>query len=119
MEIVTAMNAADRLKGTLAAIFDKVDMILAPAIPMLPWPLGTWEEAFRAGDPSALWLFRYTLPFNITHNPTVTFPAGSENGLPIGVQVIGRHFDEALLLRAAHSFQLQTNWHRLRPDLAR
>jgi len=51
-------------------------------------------------------------------NPALTLPGGATaDGLPVGFQVIGRHLDEALVLRAGHAFQRATDWHTRRPSL--
>jgi aspartyl-tRNA(Asn)/glutamyl-tRNA(Gln) amidotransferase subunit A len=56
---------------------------------------------------------RLTMPFNITGLPSVSFPCGfSEQGLPIGLQIAGRPFEEATVLRIAHAYQQLTDWHR-------
>jgi amidase len=63
-------------------------------------------------------LQRYTCPFNMTGHPTITLPGGfSEQGLPIGVQLVAGHLDEATLLRAGAAFQGVTSWHRRRPPI--
>lgn len=63
-------------------------------------------------------VYRFTCPFSMSGNPTITLPTGfTEQGLPIGVQLIARHFDESSLVRAGHAFQQATTWHRTHPDL--
>ena len=57
----------------------------------------------------------YTLSVNLAGLPGLSLPAGLINGLPIGLQLIGRAFDEATLLQAGHRFQLRTDHHRLAP----
>jgi amidase len=59
---------------------------------------------------------RFTSLFNFGRNPAISFPAGfSSSGLPIGMQLAGRHLEEALLLRAVHAFQKSTAWHERHP----
>lgn len=53
----------------------------------------------------------------MTGNPTITMPAGFSGDLPLGVQLVGRHFDEALLVRAGHAYQSATDWHRRHPPV--
>ena len=61
---------------------------------------------------------RLTAPFNMSGHPTLTLPGGkTERGLPVGFQIIGRHMEEALILRAGHAFQLSSDWHKRRPPL--
>ena len=59
-------------------------------------------------------------PFNITGLPTLAIPTGfSSSGLPLSLQISGRPFDEATVLRAGHAYQRATEWHRRRPPVSR
>jgi len=59
---------------------------------------------------------RFTALFNFSQNPAISFPAGlSSSGLPIGMQLVGSHLDEGLLLKAVHAFQKSTDWHGCHP----
>jgi len=61
---------------------------------------------------------RFTAPFNMSGHPTLTLPGGkTAEGLPVGFQIVGRHMEDALLLRAGHAFQKATDWHTRRPAL--
>jgi amidase len=70
-------------------------------------------------DPTAFEvLVKFTAPFNTTGSPTMTFPAGfTPKGTPVAMQVVGRHLDEALLVRATRAFQRVTDWHRRHPSM--
>ena len=58
-------------------------------------------------------------PFNITGLPTLAIPTGfSSSGLPLSMQISGRPFDEATVLRVGHAYQRATDWHAREPDLA-
>jgi aspartyl-tRNA(Asn)/glutamyl-tRNA(Gln) amidotransferase subunit A len=58
------------------------------------------------------------MPFNIAGIPAISLPCGfSGEGLPIGLQIAGRPFDEATVLRAAFAYECATDWHRRAPDL--
>jgi aspartyl-tRNA(Asn)/glutamyl-tRNA(Gln) amidotransferase subunit A len=57
-------------------------------------------------------------PSNVTGGPSLELPAGFSNGLPLGMQVIGRPFDEVNVLRAGHAYQQATDWHTRHPQLA-
>jgi aspartyl-tRNA(Asn)/glutamyl-tRNA(Gln) amidotransferase subunit A len=58
------------------------------------------------------------MPFNLSGLPAVSFPCSfSTSGLPIGLQVVGKAFEEATVLRIAHAYQQITDWHRREPDL--
>ena len=58
----------------------------------------------------------YTLAVNLAGLPGISVPAGTVDGMPVGLQLIGRHFDESRLLNVAHRYQQATDWHRQRPE---
>ena len=63
-------------------------------------------------------LTQYTRPYNITGFPAISVPCGfSAEGMPIGLQLAGRPFDEETVLRAAHAYEQSTEWHSRRPPL--
>jgi aspartyl-tRNA(Asn)/glutamyl-tRNA(Gln) amidotransferase subunit A len=91
-----------------------VDLILTPTSPVLPPKITEVDTSV----PGATILGRHTSPFNIAGIPTISVPAGfSQHGLPIGVQLSGRWWEEALVLRAAYALQQVTDWHKRRPAL--
>jgi Asp-tRNA(Asn)/Glu-tRNA(Gln) amidotransferase A subunit family amidase len=60
----------------------------------------------------------WNAPFNLTGQPALSVPCGlSSEGLPIGLQILGRHGEDALVLKVGHAYQDRTTWHRLRPDI--
>jgi amidase len=64
-------------------------------------------------------MLRYTGPFDMSGNPTITLPGGfTDAGLPIGFQIVAPHMREDLLFRAGFAFQQATDFHRRRPPLA-
>ena len=96
--------------------FTQVDFIAGPTTPDTAFRFGE-----KSGDPVAMYLCDvYTTAVNLAGLPALSVPAGyGGNGLPVGLQLIGRPFDEARLLQAAHQFQQVTCWHRDLPALAR
>ena len=107
----------DRFKGRLRQVLSSVDMIALPAMPTAPMTIERRAELRR--DPAtASTVLLFTGPFDFSGSPTITLPGGfAASGLPIGFQLIGRHLDEALLLRAGHCFQQATDWHLRRPPV--
>ncbi len=94
-----------------AAAFEQVDVIAGPTTPGVAFELGS-----KTDDPTAMYLEDiYTLSVNLAGLPAMSLPAGFSNGMPVGLQLIGRHFDEVRLLCAAHQFQGRTDWHRRAP----
>jgi aspartyl-tRNA(Asn)/glutamyl-tRNA(Gln) amidotransferase subunit A len=96
-----------------AAAFARVDLIVAPTTPNVAFKFG--EKA----DPLAMYLNdAFTIPVNLTGLPALSVPCGrSASGLPIGLQLIGRPFDEARLLQAAYAYEQATAWRGQRPKL--
>ncbi|MCW6531998.1 amidase [Sphingomonas sp. MMSM20] len=117
-DVAAAMNAADRYTGQINALFEGIDLLLVPALPYPAPPAAVLEATLLAGGEAFERFFLYTLPFNISRHPTITFPAGfSDDGLPCAAQLVGAHFSESTLLRAAHRFQSMTDWHTRHPAI--
>jgi aspartyl-tRNA(Asn)/glutamyl-tRNA(Gln) amidotransferase subunit A len=95
--------------------FERVDAVLLPTSPEPAFLLGAKSE-----DPLSMYLADvFTTTANLAGLPAVSFPAGFDPaGLPIGVQLVGRHFEEGTILRLAHAFQQATDHHRRRPRMA-
>ncbi len=96
------------------------DVLLAPTTPLAATVLGRAEAA--VGDATVdvrSALIRFTRPFNFSGHPVCSVPCGfTAGGLPVGMQIVGRLFDEATVLRAADAYQRATDWHTHRPPLA-
>jgi aspartyl-tRNA(Asn)/glutamyl-tRNA(Gln) amidotransferase subunit A len=96
------------------------DVLLAPATPLVAPVLGEREAALGDGpsDVRAA-LLRCTRPFNFSGHPACAAPCGfTPGGLPIGLQIVGRPFDEATVLRVVDAYQRMTDWHTRRPPAA-
>jgi aspartyl-tRNA(Asn)/glutamyl-tRNA(Gln) amidotransferase subunit A len=97
-----------------ADAFRSVDVIAGPTTPGVAFALGEKKD-----DPTAMYLEDvYTLAVNLAGLPALSHPAGFARDLPVGLQLIAPHFDEARLLATAHQFQQQTDWHQRRPPAA-
>ena len=92
--------------------FQDVDLIVTPVTPTPAFRLGEKSE-----DPLQMYLSDiYTISINLAGLPAISVPCGfSKAGLPIGVQLIGRPFEEETLLRAAHAYEQSTQWHVKKP----
>lgn len=92
----------------------EIDVLLTPTTP-IPAPR---IQDMSKGDPT-LSLIRCTGPFDATGQPAISVPCGfTSEGLPIGLQIAARRFDERTVLRAAHAFEQATDWHGRMPPLA-
>lgn len=109
-----AQKVRTLIKQDFEKAFEQVDVIAAPVTPSTAFKIGEHNE-----DPLAMYLEDvFTLPANLAGVPGLAFPVGFDGeGLPIGMQLMGRHFDEQTLLQAAHTYQLSTDWHTRRPEL--
>ena len=109
--------AARSVPRRSAALFESVDLI---AVPAQAFAAPTLAKMAALGEDASLiaGLLRFTCPFDMTGSPTITLPAGfAPNGGPVAFQFVGRHFDEAALVRAGDAFQRVTDWHTRHPAL--
>ncbi len=92
--------------------FQDVDLIVTPVMPTTAFRLGEKIE-----DPLQMYLSDlYTISASLAGIPAISLPCGlSRKGLPIGMQILGRHFEEGVVLRAARAYELATDWHKKRP----
>jgi amidase len=103
------------LRGRFARLFQVIDLLLTPVQPFAPLSLATIRTLGEQPE-LILKLQRFTAPFDMTGSPTITLPGGfSEAGLPIGIQLIARDYEEAILFQAGMAFQRATGWHRRHP----
>jgi aspartyl-tRNA(Asn)/glutamyl-tRNA(Gln) amidotransferase subunit A len=110
-----AQKVRTLIKRDFDDVFKEVDMIAAPVAPSTAFHIGEHGD-----DPLSMYLEDvFTLPANLAGVPGLTFPVGFDSqGLPIGMQLMGPHFREELLLRSAHAYQKSTGWHVRQPVLA-
>jgi aspartyl-tRNA(Asn)/glutamyl-tRNA(Gln) amidotransferase subunit A len=117
---VRAQQVRALVRDEVNAALARRDVLLAPATPLAA--PGLDERRTTLGDgPSEVRgaLIRLTRPFNVSGHPACAVPCGfTPGGLPIGMQIVGRPFDEATVLRAADAYQRLTDWHTRRPVLA-
>ncbi len=92
--------------------FGKVDVIMGPVTPTT-----AFRQGEKSDDPVTMYLSDiYTIAVNLAGLPGMSIPAGFSGGMPVGLQLIGNHFDEPRLLNLAHRFQQATDWHRQMPE---
>jgi amidase len=86
------------------------DLLLMPTLPMTPTPLPPADAPRALYVQRALEMIGNTAPFDITHHPAMTVPCGMIEGLPVGLMLIGKHFDEPTIYRAAYAFEQAGDW---------
>jgi len=93
--------------------FKSVDFILSPTAPDTAFSLGD-----KTSDPVEMYKQDiFTIPANLAGLPGISFPCGEHQGLPLGVQLVSNNLNESKLLRMAHYFQLNTDWHEAWPEI--
>ena len=111
---VKAQQVRTLIKAEFDEVLSTVDAILAPTSPTVAFPIGA-----KVDDPLAMYLNdACTLPVNIAGLPGISVPCGLSDGLPVGLQVIGRAFDEATVLRVADAYERAAAFENLRPLIA-
>ncbi|HUW66414.1 MAG TPA: Asp-tRNA(Asn)/Glu-tRNA(Gln) amidotransferase subunit GatA [Candidatus Nanoarchaeia archaeon] len=90
------------------------DVLIAPTMPAPAFKLGE-----KINDPLTLYLADVnTVPINLAGVPSISLPCGFSDGLPIGLQIMGRHFDEETIIRTAYTFEQNTDFHTKTPEVA-
>jgi aspartyl-tRNA(Asn)/glutamyl-tRNA(Gln) amidotransferase subunit A len=99
------------------AFFERYDLLLTPTVACPPFRIGLDNPVEIAGTSVRPYSWTpFTWPFNLTGQPAASVPCGfTGQGLPIGLQLVGRRFDDATVLRAAAAFERARPWAHLRP----
>ena len=100
-------------------VFEQVDVVIGPTTPITAWKRGEWTVQV-AGKPESVLAasWRFTYPYNLTGLPAISVPCGFDrDGLPIGLQIAGRPFDEATVLSVAHGYERAHDWNSRWPEL--
>ncbi len=120
VQYVRAQQVRQLVRREVDAALARRDVLLAPATPIPAPVLGEKETELGDGKSDVRSaLIRFTRPFNLSGHPACSVSCGfTAAGLPIGMQLVGRPFDEATVLRAADAYQRLTDWHARRPVLA-
>jgi aspartyl-tRNA(Asn)/glutamyl-tRNA(Gln) amidotransferase subunit A len=107
-----ALKIRTLIKQDFEKAFANVDVLIAPTMPYPAFKIGE-----KIDNPIPLFLADVdTVPVNLAGVPSISVPCGFSDGLPIGMQVIGKHFDEAAILRAAYTFEENTDFHTKQPE---
>lgn len=108
-----ALQVRTLIKQDFERAYEKYDFLLCPTSPTVAFKIGE-----KADDPLAMKLADVcTLPINLAGIPAMSLPCGMSGGLPIGMQLMGKPFDEPTLLKVAYAYEQATEWHKARPSL--
>lgn len=108
-----ALKVRTLIKEDFVQAFKRYDLLLSPVSPTTAFPIGE-----KMDDPLQMYLSDIcTISVNLAGMPGLSIPCGFVGGLPVGLQLIGRPFDEGTLLRTAYTFEQNTDYHKQYPDL--
>lgn len=108
-----AMKVRTLIKKDFTGAFQKVDVIVAPVSPTLPWKLGE-----KVDDPLKMYLSDiFTVTANLSGFPSLALPCGFVNNLPVGIQIIGPQFSEELLFQVGYAYEQSMEWCKKKPKL--
>ncbi|GAC1507284.1 MAG: Asp-tRNA(Asn)/Glu-tRNA(Gln) amidotransferase GatCAB subunit A [Terriglobales bacterium] len=119
VEIQKLRGDLEQTRLEIRAVFEKLDLLVTPATPIPAPMIAELTDQPELLRPREMVLLRNTRPINVWGLPAISIPCGfTARGLPIGMQIIGRHWEESLVLQLALAFEQATNWHKRRPGTA-
>jgi aspartyl-tRNA(Asn)/glutamyl-tRNA(Gln) amidotransferase subunit A len=108
-----AQKVRTLIRQEFDSVFEKVDALITPTSPTVPFKIGE-----KTDDPLQMYLSDVcTLPINIAGIPALSIPAGFSEGLPVGMQIIGKPFAEETIMKIGHAYQQVTDCHKHKPGL--
>ncbi|MDQ0228391.1 Asp-tRNA(Asn)/Glu-tRNA(Gln) amidotransferase subunit GatA [Metabacillus niabensis] len=108
-----AQKVRTLIKKDFEDVFENYDVIIGPTTPTPAFKIGE-----NIKDPLTMYANDIlTIPVNLAGVPGISVPCGQSNGLPLGLQIIGKHFDESTIYRVAHAFEQATDHHKAKPEL--
>ncbi len=108
-----AQKVRTLIKQDFENVFEKYDVIIGPTTPTPAFKIGE-----KTSDPLTMYANDIlTIPVNLAGVPGISIPCGFVDGLPVGLQIIGKHFDESTIYRVAHAFEQATDYHKQKPTL--
>lgn len=120
MDFIQAQRDRLPVRAELWSVFDQVDVLVTPTLPTTAGLIGSKVVSIDGAEYNTLeHMTRFTYPFNLSGLPAMSVPCGFDRqGLPIGLQLAGAPWQEALLLRVAHQYQQATDWHKRQPPVS-
>jgi aspartyl-tRNA(Asn)/glutamyl-tRNA(Gln) amidotransferase subunit A len=111
-DLAAAHEARERYTAAMDAFFGRFDLLVTPTMPCPPFKAGADQPGWVCGRPTEyLSWTAFTYPFNVTGQPAASVPCGHDaEGLPVGLQIVGRRGEDAVVLRAARAFERAFPW---------
>ena len=108
-----AQKVRTLIKQDFDQVFEKFDVIVGPTAPTTAFAIGSQTD-----DPLTMYLNDIlTIPVSLAGVPAISIPCGFEDDMPVGLQIIGKPFDEQTVLRVSHAFEQHTDHHKRRPQI--
>jgi aspartyl-tRNA(Asn)/glutamyl-tRNA(Gln) amidotransferase subunit A len=109
-----ALKVRTLIKQDFDRVFKEFDCIVTPTSPTAAFKIGEKME-----DPLKMYLSDiYTISVNLAGIPGISIPCGfTKKGLPVGLQILAKPFGEEMIFRAAHTYEQNTEWHKIKPKL--
>lgn len=108
-----AQQVRTLIKGDYDKVFEDFDVIIGPTTPDTAFKIGE-----KIDDPLTMYANDIlTIPINLAGVPAISVPCGFSQGLPLGLQIIGKHFDEGMIYRVAYAYEQATDFHKQTPRL--
>ena len=108
-----SQNIVRRITGAYDRALDECDVIVMPTLPIKATPIPPPDAPLKLNIQRAHEMFANTAVFDVTGHPAITIPCGLSEGLPVGLMIVGKHFDEAMLYKTAHAFEQSVDWKTL------
>jgi len=108
-----SQNLSRKLRDAYNAVLNSYDVLLMPTTPMKATPLPPADASLALYCQRAFEMLPNTAPFDVTGHPAMSIPCGMSDGLPVGMMLVGRHYDESTIYRAAAAFEQVGDWKRM------
>ena len=108
-----SQNLSRKLRETYDAMLSAYDLLLMPTTPMKATPLPPEDAPLALYLQRAFEMLANTAPFDVTGHPAMSVPCGMSDGLPVGLMLVGKRYDESTIYQAAHAFEQMADWKQL------
>ncbi len=108
-----AQNLSRKLKQAYNLVFEKYDVLLMPTLPITAQPIPAQDASLAEYIGKAFEMIANTAPFDASGHPAMSIPCGMSNGLPVGMQLVAKHYAERNIYKIAHAFEQSGDWHTL------